>query len=308
MTVIANTITKPLKRASSSATANGNAIKAKAKSTTATVSKITKLVLKPKPIPPKSSLASTVTTKKYITKPVTIKSRSTMISHESTFRIKSINKTPPNKKQNEENALISVKNKQYSRQLIVNRCDSDSHQVAGQNKSFEMEHSANITSLNVTHIVDGPILQEITSTVVNGTNCVKNSVNDFDKKSTKNAKENVNSPKKYGTHCDNDIECKPRSYDPIKAKQLIRMQKEKRKETEQKESKAPATKEEIKQRLNALRKNTLKIVEKNLQKARKSNIKPASTKTFTSTTMKFGKKQTPANEQIGERKIFNHQK
>lgn len=301
MVVTANSVTKPLRRASPSATGNVNAnTTIKTKSTKATVSKITKLVLKPKPLPPKSLLASKVTTKKYIAKPVTIKSRSTVISHESTFRIKTINKTPQNKKQSQPLAVFSVKNEQFSRQLIVNRNSPESNQTASLNKPFEMEHSANITSMNVTRIVDGPILQEITSAVVNGSKLVKNSVNEFDRKISDNVKENVANTNKIGTHCENDIECKPRSYDPIKARQLVRQQKEKRKEAEKKESKIPANKDEIKQRLNALRKNTLKIVEKNVQNARKSNIKPATTKTFKPKATNNEQKKTAANKHAGK--------
>lgn len=295
---------KPLKRASIQVIANTTAIKTKS-TRTATVSKITKLVLKPKPTISKSSLAPKVTTKQYITKPVTIKSRSTMISHQSTYRVRNIQKSPLKNRQSQENAVISVKNEHISRQFIINRSDIDANQT--YDKPFEMvhsEHSANITSLKV---INSPILQEITSAVVNGSNLVKNSVNDIDAKISQNIKEN--NTKKTETHCENVIDCKPRSYDPIKARQFIRMQKEKQKEIDMNETKAPATKEEIKERLNALRKNTLKIVEKNVRKARNCNVKSTNSKTFTSKVNKQQSKGTPLSKQTGKTKlvaIFNH--
>lgn len=264
-----------------SATANATV---RAKSTTATVSKITKLVLKPKPTTPKKSLTSKITTKKYTTKPVTtIKSRSTVISHESTFRVRNIKKSPPNKRQITEHAEISVKSEQISHQISVNTKGFNAKKVVQSNKPLEMEHSeqsANLTSFNVTKTVNSPVLKEITSAVVNGSNVMKSATNNFNFNVSENVKENEKSPQKIVKHSENDVKCKQKSYDPIKARQFIRTQREKWKEAEKTEkTKSPATKEDIKQRLSALRKNSLKIVEKNVQKARTS-IKPTSTKKF----------------------------
>ncbi|XP_031623928.1 centrosome-associated protein 350-like [Contarinia nasturtii] len=242
------------------------------KSTTATATKITKLVLKPKPTAPKSSLTSKVTTKKYITKPVSIKSRSTMISHESTFRIQSIKKTLPSKKQSDQNELILMKNEQISQQLIVNANSSKINETLTLNKPYETVHceqNSNEMSVNVTKIMDSPILQEITQAVVNGSNLVK-------------------SPKK---HCENNAKCKSKFYDPIKARQFIQMQKEQRKQADKEKSNAPASKEEIKQRLSALRKNTLEILEKNVQKAKKSNVQTRKLNTFTPKATKISTHQ-----------------
>lgn len=275
-------LTNSSKQASKTTSTANAAIKAK--STTATVSKITKLVLKPRSTTPKSSLI----TKKYTTKPVTIKSRSTMISHESTFRIRNIKKSPPNKRHATKNTTeISVQSEQISRQLVVNAENFHVNQVIEPNETFQMEKSeqnSNITSLNGTKPVHNSILQEITSAVINTSNVVKSPLNDVQSKFVKkNVKENQKSPGKSETHCENDIDCKRKSYDPIKARQFIQKQREKWKEAEKMDkpnAKAPANKEEIKQRLSALRKSTLKIVEKNVQKARKSGVKSTNVKKF----------------------------
>lgn len=282
------TVAKPLKRiVPSESTGGKNATTIKTKSTAATTTKITKLVLKPKSVVSKSSLTSKLTSKKYTTKPVAIKSRSTMISHESTFRIQNIKKTLPSERKNEKNELILVRNAKNSQHLILNGNNSKINQSVGMEQPFEMvhsEHNANITSLNVTKVLEkSPILQEITSTIVNGSNFIKSSVNEFKTNISKNEK----NPLKIEKHCENNTNIKARSYDPIKARQLIRMQQDKRKKIEIEKSKTPSTKEEIKQRLSTLRANTLKIVEKNVQKARKtSNINPRNSKSLTPKTIK----------------------
>lgn len=279
-------------------------VSARKKSTTATVTKITELVLKPKPAAPKSSLTSKVTTKKYTTKPVAIESRSTKISHESTFRIQSIQKTSPKlRKQSVENISISVENEQITNRTSVNKTDCNVNSTRVLNKSFDIidgERHANITSSNVTQVMEGQILQEITSAIVNNTNVMNNSGNLCGKKSAELAKENksikLQSPKK---HRENDIECKSKSYDPIKARQFIQKQKNKRIEDEKAKAKLPTSEEEIKQRLSALRKNTLKIVEKNVQKARKSDVKPTKSKTFTPRTS-----NVPVKKVAGEKLFY----
>lgn len=160
----------------------------------------------------------------------------------------------------------------------------DANKVVQSDKPFEMEHSeqsANVTSFNLTKAANGPVLKEITSAVVNDSNVVKSATTNFNFNVSENVKENQKSPQKIVKHSENDVKCKQKSYDPIKARQFIRTQREKWKEAEKPEKiKSPATKEGIKQRLSALRKNSLKIVEKNVQKAR-TNIKPTSTKKFT---------------------------
>lgn len=257
LNIVAKPRTTTQKTGKTSSTLN-SAIKTH--STTATATKITKLVLKPKPTAPKSSLTSKVTTKKYTTKPVTIKSRSTMISHESTFRIQSIKKTSPIKRQSDQNEVIMVKNEQISQQLVVNGNNSKINETLTLNQPFEtVDSEKNITPVNANNITNNPILQEITQAVVNGTHLVK-------------------SPKK---HCKNDAECKSKFYDPIKARQFINKQKEQRKQAEKEKANAPVSKEEIKQRLSALRKNTLAIVGKNVQKARKINVQTRKSNTFT---------------------------
>lgn len=259
----------------------------KPKSTTTT--KITKLVLKPKTTP-KNAPVTKLTTKKYSTKPVTIKSRSTlstMVSHESTFRVRNIKKSSANAKYGINESAISVKSEQISHQLTMNTNYFDTNQMINTNNSFDIVHSeqnANITSLNITKNMSSPILQEITSAVVNGSNIVNKIANDFDVGSFEKVKEPENQPPKTIVHGENDVNCQNKKYDVNKARKLIQMQKEKWKEAERLEnakSKPPATKDEIKERLNALRKSTLNIVAKNVRKARNSSVQRTNSKDIT---------------------------
>lgn len=252
----------------------------KAKSTTTT--KITKLVLKPKSTTPlKNASVLKMTTKAYNTKPVTIKSRSTVstkLSHESTYRIRNLKKSPPTARYGTRNKAISVKSEQTTHQLTTNTNYFDKNQVINKNKSFDMitnGQNANITSLNTTKKMNSPILQEITLAVLNGSNVVSRFVTDFDV----NYFEKVNCPSKSIEH--SVMNSQQKKYDVNKARKFVQMQREKWKtveKLEKKKSKSPATKDEIKQRLFALRMNTLSIVEKNVQNARRSSIPPANAK------------------------------
>lgn len=261
----------------------------KAKSTTAT--KITKLVLKPKPTP-KNAPSTKMTTKKYSTKPVTIKSRSTlstMISHESTFRVQNIKKSSANTKYGIKESEISVKSEQISHQLTMNTNYFDTNnRLIDTNQSFDMVHNGqntNITSLNLTKTMNSPILQEITSAVVNGSNIVNKITPDFDVNSLAKVKEHENQPpKNENQHSENDVCDREKKYDVNKARKFIQMQKEKWKaadKLEKEKSKPPATKDEIKERLNALRKSTLNIVAKNVQKARNNSVERTNLKNIT---------------------------
>lgn len=246
-----------------STTKSNSAIKTK--SSTASVSKITKLVLKPRAIS-KNLLTTKMASKKYLTKPVSIKSRSTVISHEATFRVENISKSPSNKRRNAENALIEQKSVPNKKMLIA---DNDIHRNSKNNIDetqlpLDMVQSSNITFLNMTKTVESPILQEITSTVVNCTTSEVSSIK------IDCASKSKISPGKTIKIDENSQKFKLKSYDPIKARQFIRSQREKRKETEKEKSKAPSSKEEIKRRLSVLQKNSLKIVGKNVQKARQS--------------------------------------
>lgn len=240
----------------------------KTKSSTASVSKITKLVLKPRAIS-KNLLTTKMASKKYLTKPVSIKSRSTVISHEATFRVENHqtngSKSPSNKRRNAENALIEHKSVPNKKMLIA---DNDIHRNSKDNtdemqQPLDMVQSSNITFLNMTKTVENPILQEITSTVVNCTSEVSSIKIDC-------ASKIKISPGKTNKLDENSQKCKLKSYDPIKARQFIRSQREKRKETEKERSNELTSKEEIKRRLSALQRNSLKIVGKNVQKARQS--------------------------------------
>ena len=258
-----------------------------AKSTTAT--KVTKLVLKPKTTP-KNSPVTKMTTKKYSTKPVTVKSRSTlstMVSHESTFRVQNIKKTSSNAKYGIKQSAISVKSEQISHQLTMNTNIFDTNQMIDTNKSTDIvlsEQNGNITSFNITKNMSSPILQEITSAVVNGSNILNKITNDFDVNSFEKVKDHENYPPKTITHCENDVNCQKKKYDVNKARKFIQMQREKWKEAEKLEkvkSKPPATKDEIKERLNALKQNTLNIVAKNVQKARNNSVQCTNSKNIT---------------------------
>lgn len=173
--------------------------------------------MKPKPMTKTSNYPTRLTTKKYNTgKPVTIKSRSTVISHESTFCIKNIRKSP--KRQNVENASQS------------NHIQSTTNTWNGPQKN--------------------QILQEITSAVVN------------------HSYTSINNPLHKRNSCKFEIDAPVRK--PIK---LNGEHSPKCKANESPgRCKVPASKEEIKRRLSALQRNSLKILENNVQKARKCSI------------------------------------
>lgn len=180
-------------------------------------------------------------------------------------------------------SAISVKSEQISHKLTMNTNYFDANQPMNDaNKSFDLVHNesnANITTLNITKNVNAPILQEITTAVVNGSNIVNKITNDFEK-----FKEHENRPPKTNEHCDNDMNCQKRKCDVKKARKFIQMQREKWKEAERSEkvkSKPATTRDEIKERLNALRKSTLSIVAKNVKKARNDSAQRTNSKNIT---------------------------
>lgn len=280
----------------------------KSKSTTAT--KVTKLVLKPKTTP-KNAPAAKMTTKKYSTKPVTIKSRSTlstMISREATFRVRNIKKSSANTKYGIKESEISVKSEQISHQLTMNANYFDTNQMIHTKRSFDMiqnEQNANITSLNVTKSMNSPILQEITSAVVNGSDLVNKITNDFDVGTLEKMKAHENQLPKSLLHSENDSSGQKKKYDVNKARKFIQMQREKWKATEESEkvkSKPPATKDEIKERLNALRQSTLNIVAKNVQKARNNSVQRTDSKNITQKKLHTSPKKSilPSKKSTGK--------
>lgn len=250
--------------------------KSAVKTKTATVSKITKLVLKPKPST-NASLTPKIKTKKYTTKPVTITSRSTTISHESTFHIRSVQKSPSKSqtvKNVNLNTIMSTKRctalKENEPTIAKSEECAKSDSVADAQQPVQNLENGNIAPLHQLNMIDNPILQEITSNIINESNVrslpeitldSSNSGTIFAKDKQRftsiNVKENI------ATH-------KKTSADSIRARQFIRLQKEKRKEMEKEKEKMVPSKEEIKRRLTALQKNSLKIVGKNLQKIRKN--------------------------------------
>lgn len=232
-----------------------------------------------------------MTTKKYSTKPVTIKSRSTLatvISHESTFRVRNIKKSSANTKFGIKESEISVKSEQISHQLTLNTNIIGTNQTIATKRSFDMVHSernANITSVNVTKNMNNPILQEITSAVVNGSNLVNKIASDLDADHFVKVKEHENQPPKPISHSGNGVSDEKKKYDANNARKYLQMQREKVKSTEKSsdevKSKPPATRNEIKERLDALRKSTLNIVAKNVQKARNNSVHQTTPKNIT---------------------------
>lgn len=200
---------------------------------TAIVSKVSKLTMKPKPI----AKSPRVMTKKYSGKPVAIKSRSTVISHESTFCIKNIRKSPIRNRQNAENAS----------QTNLNGLQSD---------QFKQMPSKQSTAMAWNTTTNSQILQEITSSVVNHSYTMKDLVQQ--QNSCKGDIETAVSGQKTMKSNENSPKCKSKPNESPGGRQC--------------KEKAPVSREEIKRRLSALQRNSLKIVENNVQKARKCSI------------------------------------
>lgn len=203
---------------------------------TVTVSKVGKLVIKPKPISKSPRKSSSLTTKKYGGKPslssstVTIKSKSTTISHESTFHIRNIQKKTKQNGQNVENAME------------INQNPDDE-----PNLHFDQRQKTN------------QILQEITSNIVNSSDMMKDPF-----------------VKRNASEFDIDVTM---DQTPTKRKSIENLSKGKLKVTANGDGnerdlkeKMPVSKEEIKRRLSALQRNSLKILENNVQRARKCSI------------------------------------
>lgn len=281
-TVVATARITKSQPASQANTASTQSTSSKTK--TIAVSKMTKLILKPSP-PPKNPTASKVTIKKYITKPVTATtSRSSFVSRETTFRVRNILKT-------------STKQHTAQASNAIDAIDSDTDNVI-QIKSTENERKQSQQPLVVepnesgqklfnSNTFEFPILQEITSTINNCSAVTNRGESDLEKNK---------SPRKVSKEPNENIQkCQSKSYDPIKARQFIRTQKEKRKEAAQDKSNAPIDKEEIKRRLSALHKNSLQIVGKNVKRVRENS---ADRGTTTKTTH-IEKKIKPETPKIG---------
>lgn len=234
------------------------------KTQTIAVSKMTKLILKPSPLP-KNPSAGKVTIKKYITKPVTAnKSRSTLVSHQTTFRVQNILKTATNQQHTAQASNVDAIDSDNVIQI-----ESTENERQPSQQPLAVEHNESGKNLLNSNTFEIPILQEITSTINNCLAVTNRSESDLG---------NSKSPRKSSKEPNENIQkCQLKSYDPIEARQFIRTQKEKRKEAAQDKSNAPLSKEEIKRRLSALHKNTLQIVSKNVKRARENSTDRGST-------------------------------
>lgn len=224
----------------------------KQKSNRNIVSKVTKLTLKPK-----SKLITTknpsktpqITTKKYSgIKPVTINSKSTLLSHESTYCIRNIpRKTQTkNQRQNAENASQPHQNNSIAKQPLDQSTKSNAKQQQQQHSNVKSKRNWNVP-------MNTQILQEITSAVVNQS---MSTVKDLIEQNSGD----LNDASVSNGH--------PKSKESLTKCKII--------ETivfpKTKSGKGPVSREEIKRRLSALQENSLKIVGNNVQKAKRCSI------------------------------------
>lgn len=230
------------------------------------VSKVTKLTLKPKSklINTKNPSKTTqITTKKYACiKPVTIKSRSTLISHESTYCIKNIPRktSTKNHRQNAENAS----QQQRSHSIVKQSTKSNP-------KQQQQQPHSDIKSDCIWNMpIKTQILQEITSAVVNQSlTTVKDPIiQDMSDSADARVSNGHRNSKENSTK--------------FKLKETIALPMAKG-------EKGPVSREEINRRLSALQKNSLKIVENNVQKAKRFCIVTTSKMEVKPKTEKPGK-------------------
>lgn len=221
------------------------------KSNRGVVSKVTKLTLKPKSklIATKNPSKTTqITTKKCaVIKPVTINSMSTLVSHESTYCIRNIPRRTQtkNQRQNAENASQPHQNNFIAKQ--------PSDQSTKSNSKQQQQHSKVKSNRIWNTPMNTQILQEITSAVVNQSmSTVKDLI-------VQNSGDLVDASVSNGHPKSKESSTK------CKIKETIAFPKTK-------SGKGPVSREEIKRRLSALQKNSLKIVENNVQKAKRCSI------------------------------------
>lgn len=238
----------------------GRALAGKTKATTTTVTKITKLVLKPRA---EQKSRFTLTTTQHFSRQTAMSSSAKPLSHlDKTYRIQNINvakRVSVDPAQGVGRAWNQNKPKTASKENVKS---------IEPNKQESIVKSKAVSQMKQTNTLNNGVLEEITSAVVNASpkkpTSARNSM----------AFEIQNTPKKRikSTEAANAEKsadkCKRKSYDPIKARQFIREQQEKRKLSAQEKAKATANQEEIKKRLDNLRRNSLKIVNKNVSRAR----------------------------------------
>ena len=306
-----------------------NAIKSPSSRQT-TVTKITKLVLKPKPTATKAVAKSkfTFTTNKYSPKQRVVSTttassvvRRSIMTNESTYRISNygkksepgtvvrmnkrklshspvdstqVNGNPANgagpvdvqmefSKNREIREKCTEEFQAYLNETIIEAFSPKSKKYLGSNGGESQPEVANgkVSSRDVVN----PVLHEITSTIVNSLE-VKPQQNQKSHRQlpssklmrakTEELKSRIavspKSPRKGSHDVELDGKCKEKSYYPIKARQFIREQQEKRKEQTKEAARGQIQKDEIKKRLAALQKNSLKIVGANIKRARKKSI------------------------------------
>lgn len=249
------------------------ALASKTRATTTTVTKITKLVLKPR-AEQKSRL--TVTTTQHFSRQ-TASSGATQPAQNlnRTYQIRNIHAA-------KRKSTESVRRPSGSFSSGIN---SKTKATAKENKMIEAGKQQVAVSetmqQNQTKTLNIGVLEEITSAVVNA--------NGSPSKPTTTSKsmafEIQNTPKKRTKSTtppaakSSAEKCKQKSYDPARARQFIREQQEKRKLSAMKKAKAGESQDEIKKRLDILRRNSLKILNKNVKRARCSGPTAESTKT-----------------------------
>lgn len=272
-------VTSKISKKPSTATATTATMKAtktlasKTKASTTTVTKITKLVLKPKAEhKPRFTLTTTQHISRQTASSASIKPPSSL---DKTYRIRNIN------------AAKRLSIERTGGSLIPNGIKTKPKITSKENKSIESNIQEIVAvpnsdvQLDQTKPLNNGVLEEITSAVVNA-----NAITAKPASARKSmAFEIQNTPKKQtkphmlATVDKSAEKCKQKSYDPVKARQFIRQQQEKRKLDAKEMAKASANQDEIKKRLDVLRRNSLKILNKNVKRARSSVPSIADVKT-----------------------------
>lgn len=234
----------------------------KTKATTTTVTKITKLVLKPR-AEPKSRFTLT-TTQHFSRQTATSSSMKTSPNPDKTYRVRNINAM--------KRVSTDLTKRSLAQKAIKNKPEiSSKENESTESKKQEVVVKSNAEiQLNQTKTLNNGILEEITSAVVNTSQTNPTSARNSMAFEIQNTPKKRNKPSATATTEKSPEKCKRKSYDPIKARQFIREQQEKRKLSALEKAKASVNQEEIKKRLDNLRRNSLKIVNKNVKKARNS--------------------------------------
>lgn len=264
MTDSKNVASHVSKRPSTAPTASMRVTKTlagKTKATTTTVTKITKLVLKPKA--EQKSRFTLTTTQHFSKQTATSSSMKPASNLDSTYRIQNTNKV-------RRAATVDV-GKRIGGNLIQNDVKTKPKIALKENKSIESKKStAEGMQVKPTKTQNNGILDEITSAVVNASSTKLTSARNSMAFEIQNTPKNRVKSVVRGTVEKASEKCRRKSYDPIKARQFIREQQEKRKLNALEKAKAAVNQEEIKKRLDNLRRNTLKIVNKNVKRVRSS--------------------------------------